>query len=217
MNEIPKIETFEHDIVEEVQSKNTSIADLASYSGKLNNNEKEKSRKINFILMTISILLIILSLVVIVVYLISSKNTSSTTQTVTENNQNKFQINEGSKNKIVTLFPNLNANVGMFISNFEVTPFGYIVTLSDFRQVYAFIIKNENVFAEDAINSFAINPGENITKNDLVFKDITESNQNMRILEINGITIVYSWLNNEHLLISKSINGILSMRSAIIK
>ena len=32
MTNIPKIETFEHDIIDEVNSKNTNIADIASYS-----------------------------------------------------------------------------------------------------------------------------------------------------------------------------------------
>ncbi len=213
MSEIPKIETFEHDIVAEVEGKNSNIADIASYSEELSNEKQEKTRKINFIIVTVSIILIVLSIIIIIIYTISSNSKPVQQEIPIE----KLQVNQGSKDKVVYLFPNLNSNVGEFISNFEETPFGYIITISDFKEVYAFVMKNESVFAEDVLNSFKISLDANVTKDNIVFKDVNDSNQNMRVLEIGDKTVVYSWLNDNYLLVSKNINGILSMRSAIIK
>lgn len=214
MSEIPKIETFEHDIVSEVQNKNTSIADIASYGGELNNKESEKKRRLNSIFVISSGALISLTIVIIILYVFFSKTTN---QTVAENPQSKLIINNGSREKIVYLLPNLNSNVGDFISNFEETPFGYDVTISDFRQVYAFVLNNEKLIAEDMLGAFKINVTSDTIKN-LVFADVTESNQNMRVLEIGNDTLVYAFsIDGKHLLISKSIKDILSMRNAIIK
>lgn len=50
-----------------------------------------------------------------------------------------------------------------------------------------------------------------------VFEDVTQSNQNMRIWRYGSSTVVYAFVNQKALVISSSTEGILELRSAILR
>ena len=83
--------------------------------------------------------------------------------------------------------------------------------------MFAFVIKNENIFMNDILTAFKATVPQGVAKEDLFFVDTTLENQNMRVLNLGDKTLIYSFLNDKYLLLAKNKEGILNMRSAIIR
>lgn len=213
MQELPKIETFEYDITNEIKTKEANIRDIAVSNGVIENKEEDNSKNKNMILISISAFLILISVISVLVYYLYMQNKEEVAPVkIIQKNENGFREEDLSSK-----LPFLYGKVGRFITKGEETPHGFSLTLDNYNEVFAFMLKNENQFSDELSDLLKVNLYMSTTSAPLSFTDVTVNNQNMRILTNGSSTIVYSFLNTEYLLLSTSTDAILSMRSAIIK
>lgn len=210
MSDLHNIETFEYDISDEVKKKEASIGSIASASGNIENKPEPKISKGSTVFIILSIIFLFLSIAGVVWYmmLLSNKN-NAPVNTVIKNN-----ISTNTHTDLQNILPSLDGNIGRFVSKIEITPTGYDLTLTDYKQVFAFVIKNENLLTNDSAKLFNIELSASSTRN---FIDKTIMTQNMRVLNNASSTIAYAFINTNHLVLSTSTEGIISMRNAIIK
>lgn len=211
MSDLPHIETFEYDISEEIKKKEANIGDIASASGTIENKPDRRKPSSPF-LVILSIIFLFLSIAGVIWYMIYVQNQESPISQQVKNLSNLTSATNTSTTSLEGALPSLNTNVGRFISKIEKTSTGYDLTISDYAQVFGFVIKNEKLFAVDSAKLFNIE----ISAED-IFSDETISNQNMRVLNTASSTIAYAFVNNNHLILSTSTEGLIKMRNAIIK
>lgn len=215
MSDLPVVDTFEYDISQEIKNKGATISDIASAGITIENKPEQTETKNSSVLIIFSIIFLFLSIAGIIWYMLSLQNQNKMPNTKNEVDKNAIATTTTDVNLVLqNIFPSLNENVGWFISKINKSPAGYDLTLDNYSQVFAFIIKNENSFAVDSAKLFNI---ELTSSSTLTFDDITIMNQNMRILNTGSSSIVYAFINDNHLLLSANTDGILQMRSAIIK
>ena len=215
MSDLPIVDTFEYDISQEIKNKGATISDIASASITIENKPELSETKNSSVLIIFSVIFLFLSIIGVIWYMLSIQNQNKTP--VINNTVDKNAIATTTASVSLTLqnmFPSLNENVGRFISKINKSSAGYDLTLDNYSQVFAFIIKNENSFAVDSAKLFNIELLDSTTLN---FEDTTIMNQNMRVLNTGSSTIIYTFINDNHLLLSTNTEGILQMRSAIIK
>lgn len=213
MQELPKIETFEGDITNEIKTKEANIRDIAVSNGSIENKAEDTSKNKNVVLISISAFLILISVIsVLVYYLYAQKEEVVPTPKVVQKSATGFKEKDLSSK-----LPLLYGKVGRFLKKGEETPYGFSISLDNYNEVFAFMLKNEDQFSDELSNLLKVDLYMSTTSAPLSFSDITINNQNMRELTNGSSTIVYSFLNTEYLLLSTSTEGILSMRSAILK
>ncbi len=208
---VPNIETFEYDISNEIKTTDATISNIASASGTIENKEISSTKDRNFFLLIIfSIILIVISVVSILgynFYLNTTTNTQNAIATTTIN---------GTAGVLTKDFPIFDTNVGRFVSSTKKTNLGYDMTLNDYSNVFAYILRNEGTFLNEAVASLKIKI-TNATDTPQII-NITESNQNMRALVYGSTTyMVYAFVNNNHLVVSPAVEGIIFMRNDIMK
>lgn len=215
MNELPKIETFEYDITNEIKTKEANIRDIAASSNSVGTKVESGTAKKTKGLLIASFVLIILSVLGTLgyVFYIQSADQVTAPQVVTLHDT-------GSKEKdLSNSLPLFYNRVGRFVTKAEQTPSGYNLTITSYSEVFAFMLKNENAFAKELapLLKVKLDSQTGTTTPQLIFTDMTVSNQNMRVLSVGSSTLIYSFLNTDHLLLSTTPEGILAMRSAILK
>lgn len=218
---VPNIDTFEHDIREEIKNREASVGDIASASGVIKNNpEDSKTSKEKILIITFSLMGVIIFTgfsYLAYVYMVSKPTTKQESAQIINNqiaNQNTEKIISDKLNKIS---PTLSSGISHFTTRVEQNPYGIIIELNDYSPVFAFMIKNENQIAKDILSE-DISKNTNATNTpNIKFSDETKSNQNMRVLTVGSSTLVYAFLNEKYLAVANSVENILQLRGAIIK
>jgi hypothetical protein len=77
------------------------------------------------------------------------------------------------------------------------------------------MLRNENLYADEIAKSLG-KPRDPNTE-PFVFTDVTSNNQNMRVGTSASSTIVYAFAKPEILLISSTVEGLLALRSVILR
>lgn len=203
---VPKIETFEYDISDELKNKQATIVDIASMDGTIET-KKDSPKKTSLSKIILIILFIILTLSLILLLTLKLTTPKQITPLSQVNPISSIpQIN------LENLLPITNANIGRFISSVSKVDNGYAIKLLDFSSVYAYILQNESSFGKELENIFNIEESEPLKE----FKDLTISNQDMRVLSTRKGKVIYSFIGNSGLAISTSTEGILTIRSVIL-
>lgn len=205
----PKIETFEYDIVDELKNKKASIVDIANKNGTIET-RKEETAKNNFNKIILIVLILTLTIALIIflgLNLRSPKQAPPITQA-------SFASSTFSTSQIrlEDILPITNINIGRFTSSVSKIDNGYSIKLSDFSSVYSYILQNEYTFGKELQGVFKISESTSTQ----TFKDITLSNQDMRVLTVNNNVIVYAFIGDSNLVLSTSTEGILTIRSVIL-
>jgi hypothetical protein len=206
MDATPKIETFEHDISEEIKRKEANITTIAATGGELTNTAPEEKKSATFLIAGIGILILLIGLGY-GYYVFQKDAYIPPTQVVEQPTTTTFR----------GAFPGLEDAIGRFVIQTEKKEPGYVITISDYSPVLAYIIRNEALFGENIAESFGMkilkpNPGDMF-----VFSDFTKSNQNMRVGALGSTTVVYGFVGTNILLISPTAEGLLVLRSGILK
>jgi hypothetical protein len=210
---VPNIDTFEHDIAKEIQNKEATIGDIASAGGEIDNTKNNNSQKKPVIFITIVIILCLCGIVAGGIFGYSYY----------EKKQNPSQLKTLPNSPVIPnislsdISPTLDENIGRYITNIQHSDYGYSMTVTSYTPVFAYMIKNENAFANEIAKALEETPDTTSTDTtDFIFTDITNNNQNMRVGTNGTSTIVYAFVNTETILISRTTEGILSMRSVIL-
>ncbi len=202
----PKIETFEYDIVDELKTKQASLVDIANNSGTIETKETSNTKTD-----TNKIILILLSVVVVIALIIFLTLNLTAPKQVPPLTQNSV-ASSTSQGTLKDILPTTNINIGRFVSTISTLGDGYAINILDYSSVYSYVLQNERSFGKELQDLFKIDTSTSTPQ----FKDVTLSNQDMRVLTTPNGTVVYAFVGNKGLAISTSTEGILTIRSVIL-
>lgn len=207
---IPNVDTFEHDISEEIKTKEATMGDIASASGDLGNTPEQTS-SVSTLMIVLGIILFIAVIAVAALFFIRisqepalpplSGNTAQTTG------------NTGAGDVSYTI----DQAVGTSIGTVQKSEYGYSVQILSYSDVFAYMLKNEQRYADELARAVGSPRDTSTTTPPFAFTDITINNQNMRVGTSGSSTVVYAFVNMKTLLISSSTEGILALRGAILR
>lgn len=209
---VPNIDTYEYDVAEEIKKKEASFTDIASASGDIGNTPEQKKTAS----LLVPLLLAVLFFVMVgagggyyYLFVLHKPATSPTPLTQAELPSGMMRAEDVSET--------LAQAVGTSFGSIRTSEYGFTITLQEYTPVFAYMLRNEPAFAEEL--AFAVgSPRDTSTSSPpFEFRDVTRSNQNMRVGTSASSTVVYAFVNNSHLVVSSSTEGILSLRGAIIR
>lgn len=206
---IPNIDTFEQNVAEEIKKKEASFTDIASAGGTVENAPPQQKRGS----LLVPVLLVVLLLVSIAgaggyYYVFFMKNAQP------------LPAQEELLDTTVHLrdiSATLEQSVGTSVEVVEKAEEGYVVTLREYTPVFAYMIRNESSFAEEIAVAVGSARDASTSTPPFSFQDVTMSNQNMRVGTSASSTVVYAFVSTNHLLLSSTTEGILSLRGGILK
>lgn len=150
MTIVPTVDTFEHDIADEIRHKEASIEDIASASGNIGNDpSKDIENKSSSSLMGIVIILIICGLAgagyLGYLYFIEgpASDREKAQAIIAQEKKLKPSID------LSAVSPVLSTSVGAFLNNVEKKSEGYSIDVVSYSPVFAYMIKNEKDFADE--------------------------------------------------------------------
>ena len=212
---LPNVETFEHDIATEIIKKESTISKINSAENLVADVTKEVAPT----KATTSSSAILIEIVIVVVLLIGVGGYFGYTYFIKEPVQ-PIQLEQKqttpalAKNSFAAIFPDLNDSLGRFVTRLDKNPYGFAITVSEYKPVFSYTVKNEQSFASSIARVLptGISGGEIYT-----FTDITIANQNMRIGTSGSSTVAYAFVGTNKLIISTSTEGLSAIASGIIK
>ncbi len=160
MTIVPTVDTFEHDIADEIRHKEASIEDIASATGNIGNDpSKDVPEKGNSSLFGIVVILILCGLAgaSYLGYLYFIEGPASDKEKAQAIVAQQKKLKPSIELSIVSKY--LSASVGTFLNNVEKTNMGYSIDVVSYSPVFAYMIKNEKDFA----NEIGIAVGNNHT------------------------------------------------------
>lgn len=143
----PKVDTFEHDIADEIRHKEASITDIASAVGDIGNNETVTPKSNTPLIGIVVVLIICIALGA--GYVGYTYYTNTLTPTNKQTAVVKEQKNTASASQLQSLSPILSQAIGTFITNIKKSKDGYSMEITSYSPVFAYMIKNESSFADE--------------------------------------------------------------------
>lgn len=209
------IDTFEHDIAEEIKNKEATIGDIASAGGTVENKAVE-ARRSSFV--TVILILCILVVTGGILYFGYAYYNNKVNPIP---NTSPIVIPEKSDTSLLqTLSPLFPEALGRFVKNVEKNDLGYTIMISSsnaYSSVFAYMIKNEILFSDSIARAVGSVRDMSTTTPPFTFSDFTTNNQNMRVGTSASSTVVYAFINTQALIIASSTDAILKLRSAILR
>jgi hypothetical protein len=207
---IPTVDTFEHDIAEEIRTKEASITDIASAGGDIGNigGKGQQTSNALVIVGVLCILLVIGACIAFFFFYGKGSGVPAVTATSTPNSSNS---------QLASISPALYRAVGPSIGTVSASGYGYSLQLLSYSPVFAYMIRNESAFADDLAQAVGSPRDASTTTLPFSFTDVTISNQNMRVGVSGSSTVVYAFVNARALLVSSSTQGILTLANGILK
>lgn len=211
----PNIDTFEHDIANEIVHKEANIGDIASASGDIGNNPASKERSTLFIVGISILFLCGLLAVLLTGYLYYTKSTAPTP--LPEGAITGLEPQRGSGLALINVSRALDEGIGRFVSYVEQSKYGYTLTISSYSPVFAYMNTQEALYAEQLAATVGSPRDKSTTTPEYVFTDATIDNQNMRVGTSGASQVVYAFVNTETLVIASTTEAIVSLRNAILR
>jgi hypothetical protein len=210
---VPNIDTFEHDIADEIVHKEASIGDIAAASGDVGNSPSSKSGM--FILSVSIIILCLVGAAVLGGYLYYAKKHAPAPLVPDAVTGLEPVATPGLP--LSTISKNLDDGVGRFITQVEKSQYGYSMRVTSYSPVFAYMNTHEADFAEEIANAVGSLRDTSTSTPSFTFTDTTINNQNMRIGTSASSTVVYAFASPQILLIASSTESILALRSVILR
>ncbi len=146
----PPVDTFEHDIANEIRHKEASITDIAAAVGDIGNtNKEERSSGGSGLLIGVVLALVLCAIIGLVAmgYLYYSGKYNPFLAKVETSEPKKSVSTYGAM--LNSVYPTINQAIGIHITGIEKAPSGYIVTISSYSPVFSYMVKNEQVFKDE--------------------------------------------------------------------
>lgn len=145
----PAVDTFEHDIADEIRQKEASISDIAAAVGDIGVAEENKPVS-QSTLVTIVTILIICGILGVgyIGYIYYNKDTTPITKEqrdalATQQKKLKGEI------KLNSVSPTLDRAIGTFLTKVEKNDVGYSMSILSYSPVFSYMIKNEAAFGDE--------------------------------------------------------------------
>lgn len=152
----PKVDTFEHDIANEIRRKEANLAEIQAVSQQNSPNiEATEQRKLPWLTIILAILLV-LSLVgigAVAYYYFNDSLLPPSSQEVVVTKKDIPKVTA----ELTKLSPTLNSAIGRFVSSVEKKDAGYILTINNYSEVFGYMIRNENesVYIDELASVFS--------------------------------------------------------------
>lgn len=206
---LEKIDTFEDDIANEVKQKEASVVSISAAGGDVGNTPLPTPPNTSSLLIWSIVFVITIIVLTLGGYIYYIK-----TKTIVIP-----PIEQVSKPPVVNLeriSPELNNSIGQFVTNTNKNEYGYIISINSYSPVFSYMIKNENLYADEIANSVGSGRDTSTTSEPFIFTDVTQSNQNMRVGTSGSSTVIYAFIGNDSIVIASSTEGILSLRNRVL-
>lgn len=152
---VPKVDTFARDISEEIKHKEASLADIATASNDIGNSPDEasplenKSSKIFFA--AIGFLAIgVIALIAFIYYYFTALSIPEEPIPPVQ-----AQATTTKASNLSTLSVALNDNIGRHVSRVEKRDAGYVLTLSSYSPVFAYITRKESDYVYQLLDTIS--------------------------------------------------------------
>lgn len=209
---IPNVDTFEHDISEEIKHKEASITDIASAGGDVANIPTPHAQTSKMLFVLGGLCLVVVISTVAALFFFETKNPVSSEQPQT----NTGTLPDTSR-RLLAISPALYDSIGNTIGTINTSEYGYSMQVLSYTNVFSYMLKNENLYADEIANAVG-SPREVSTSSlPFIFTDVTRNNQNMRVGTSGSSTVIYAFVNTTTLVISSSTEGILALRGGILR
>lgn len=209
---VPNVDTFEHDIADEIQHKEASLTDIASAGGDIGNlaTPHGTSSKLLIALGALFILGVITLIIAYVLMRGSSPAQTTDTATTTANLPD-------TSTRLLAISPTLYDAIGGNIGTVSKSEYGYAFELLDYTPVFAYMIRNETLYADELAIAVGSTRDSGTSTPNFSFTDTTINNQTMRVGISGDKQLVYAFVNAKTLLVSSSTEGILALRGTLAK
>jgi hypothetical protein len=208
---IPNIDTFEHDIAEEIKTKEASMTDIASAGGDVGNVPSSRAQTSNTLLIIGGLFIVVVLVVFIsILFFYGNKGASSADA------ETPGVSLPTPSNKLLAVSPTMYDALGGNIGAVTKSEYGYSMQLVSYTAVFSYMLKNENAYADELAIALGSPREGPATTTPYFFTDTTINNQNMRVGTFGSSTVVYAFINAKTLVISSSTQGILALRSGIL-
>ena len=204
---IPKVDTFEQDIANEIKEKEADVVSISTASGDIGNTPLPPSDR-SPALLVISIVFIIIVVVASVFGYLYYAKSKTPVQPLTENT-----AVTPSTTLLVTISPTLNQEIGSFVGSSVANDYGYTLTLTSYSPVFSYMLRSEDLYADELANALGQARDMSTTTLPFMFKDVTLNNQNMRVGTSGSSTIIYAFIGTNTLVFASTTEGIISVRS----
>jgi hypothetical protein len=146
----PKVDTFEHNIAEEIKRKEEAFAKAA-----LNDQAKEdditlpKRPPVLLIALVTCFVLALAGLIGLGYFYVTTiaKNNPIPPQVIVDDTQK-------TPAQLSLLSPTLDTGIGRYVTKVEKRDLGYIITINNYSAVFAFMTRNENAYIEGLASQF---------------------------------------------------------------
>lgn len=151
---MPKVETFEHNIAEEIKMKEASLTEISAASNNVGNDPIELPKKtpVFFIALVTFFILCLLGFGMLGYFYFTSLTPSQTQVSTPTSTIPKVSSD------ITTLSPTLSNQIGRFVTRVDKKEQGYILTINSYSSVFAYMTRNESSYIEELASVFAGTP-----------------------------------------------------------
>ncbi|MBP6888214.1 MAG: hypothetical protein KBC21_00780 [Candidatus Pacebacteria bacterium] len=151
---VPKVDTFARDISDEIKHKEASLADIATASNDIGNNEttlvENKSSRIFGVAITFLVVGIMGLIGFIYYYFVTMSEPSVTNQTrITTTTETPIK----KATTLSSLSTTLNENIGKHVTSVTKNGAGYVITLSSYSPVFAYMTRNESDYISELLET----------------------------------------------------------------
>lgn len=207
---VPNVDTFEHDIAEEIRTKEATLTDIASAGGDLGNLPTSHVQTSRLLLIMGGIFVLAVIGAFVAFFVLSSGPTQPN-----GNLNNQAELPDVS-NRLLALSPTIHDALGGNLGKVTKSEYGYTLEIVEYTPVFAYMIKNEQLYADELAIAVGSPRTAGTTTIPFTFTDITISNQNMRVGTSGDARVVYAFVNAKALVIASSTEGILALRGGIL-
>ena len=144
----PKVDTFEHDIADEIRRKEANLAEIQAVSKQHSPTiENIPQKKLPWFMIVLIILLIISLLGIggFAYYYYTNSLLPPSSQSVTIKKEDIPKVSAD----LTKISPTLQAQIGRFVSSVEKKDAGYILTINDYSAVFGYMARNESMFIDE--------------------------------------------------------------------
>lgn len=148
---MPKVETFEHNIAEEIKMKEASLTEISAASNDVGNDPVELPKKtpVFFIALVTFFILCLLGFGMLGYFYFTSLTPSQAQVSTPTPTTPKISSD------ITTLSPTLSNQIGRFVTHIDKKEQGYILTINSYSSVFAYMTRNESSYIEELASVFA--------------------------------------------------------------
>jgi hypothetical protein len=142
----PTVDTFEHDIANEIRQREASISDIATAVGDIGNEPEPPKTGKGLLIAVVILILCGIAGAGYVAYTYSSGSKSlAQSQNTIISEQKKVQAGT----PLTSLSPAMDRTIGIHIANVQKTKLGYTMNITSYSPVFAYMLKNESEFGDE--------------------------------------------------------------------